>query len=218
MSAQTVVLLGPPGAGKGTQAAGLARATGWAHVSTGDMLRAAVAAGSSLGEAAKGYMDRGDYVPDQLIVDLIAERMTAPDAQGGVLLDGFPRTPVQADMLDELLIRLGREPATAVSLEVAPDQLVRRLSGRLTCQRCQEVYHLETRPPRQAGICDACGGQLAQRSDDQPETVRRRLAVYQEKTAPLIAFYRAGHRLAAVDGLGTPDEVAGRLKEAIAWS
>lgn len=218
MSAKTVVLLGPPGAGKGTQAARLAQDFHWAHVSTGDMLRAAVAAKSPLGEAAKGYMDRGEYVPDQLIIDLIAARMSLSDAAGGILLDGFPRTPAQADMLDLLLSGLGRDQATAVAIEVAPEQLIERLSGRLTCTRCQRVYHLQTNPPRVSGVCDVCGGELIQRSDDQPETVRRRLEVYQEKTAPLVSFYEADGRLRTVSGVGAVDEVGARLKEAIGWS
>ncbi|MHB1505589.1 MAG: adenylate kinase [Sulfobacillus sp.] len=218
MSAQTVVLLGPPGAGKGTQAARLAAESHWPHISTGDILRAAVAAQSPLGQQANGFMERGEYVPDPLIIDLIKERMAAPDARGGVFLDGFPRTAPQAEMLDQLLADLGRQPAVAVLVEVARDELIARLSGRLTCQNCQRIYQLTSQPPRHSGICDVCGGKLIQRTDDQPETVARRLAVYDEKTAPLIAFYEQGSRLTAVDGMGSQDQVAERLKEAIGWS
>ncbi len=218
MNEKTIILLGPPGAGKGTQAARLASECGWPHISTGDILRAAVAADGPLGRAAKGYMDRGEYVPDPLIIDLIRERMAAADAKGGIFLDGFPRTPPQAEMLDELLVELGRSPAEAVLVEVPRDELISRLSGRLTCERCQHIYHLVSDPPRVSGICDACGGKLVQRSDDAPGTVVRRLEVYDEKTAPLIAFYEKGKRLSAVDGIGSQDQVSGRLKEAIGWS
>lgn len=218
MSPQTVILLGPPGAGKGTQAARLAGEYHWPHISTGDILRAAVAANGPLGQAANAYMERGEYVPDPLIIDLIRERMAAPDADGGVFLDGFPRTPPQAEMLDQLLVALGRAPAVAVLIEVARDELIARLSGRLTCQRCQRIYHLHNQPPQVSGVCDACGGTLVQRTDDEPETVARRLTVYDEKTAPLISFYEQGKRLVAVDGMGSQDQVAARLKEAIGWS
>lgn len=210
-----LILLGPPGAGKGTQAARLAESLGWPHISTGDMLRAARSAGTPLGEKAKGYMDRGDLVPDELIIALIEERLQRTDALNGCVLDGFPRTPPQAEMLDALMERLGRALPTSVLVEVSREELLARLTGRLTCERCQEVYHVKNHPPKRPGTCDACGGTLVQRTDDSPETVERRLLVYEEKTAPLVSFYRERERLRSVDGEGDPGLVSVRLEEAI---
>ena len=212
---QSLILLGPPGAGKGTQAAKIALQMGWPHVSTGDMLRAARQAGTPLGEKARAYMDRGDLVPDDVIVGLIEERLAAPDTTEGVVLDGFPRTTVQAELLDGLMQRVDRPLPITVLIEVSREEILTRLTGRLTCERCQEVFHVKTRPPRVAGVCDACGGKLVQRSDDSPETVERRLTVYEEQTAPLIGYYRSRGRLLSVNGEGSPESVTTLLLGAI---
>lgn len=206
-----VILLGPPGAGKGTQAQRLTQTLGIPQVSTGDILRAAVAAGTPLGREAKATMDQGALVPDGVVIGIIRERLAAPDCARGYILDGFPRTAAQAEALGETLQALGT-PLTAVfSITVGPEELVRRLSGRRTCGNCGAAYHLETAPPRRAGLCDRCGGALLQREDDREETIRKRLAVYREQTAPLVAYYRGRGLLREVDGRGDIDDVFARV-------
>jgi adenylate kinase len=206
-----VILLGPPGAGKGTQAQRLTQTLGIPQVSTGDILRAAVAAGTPLGREAKAYMDQGALVPDGVVIGIIRERLAAPDCARGYILDGFPRTAAQAEALGETLQAL-ETPLTAVlSITVDPEELVRRLSGRRTCGNCGAAYHLETAPPRRAGLCDRCGGALLQREDDREETIRKRLAVYREQTAPLVAYYRGRGLLREVDGRGDIDDVFARV-------
>jgi len=203
--ALVVILLGAPGAGKGTQAARLSAARCLPHVSTGDLLRDHVKRGTELGAKAKGFMDRGEYVPDALVLDMLAARVTAPDCREGYVLDGFPRTEVQARALEQRL-----EPSDqvlVVELEVADETIVERAAGRLSCRQCARVYHAKNAPPRQAGRCDACGGELFQRSDDGAPVVRERLRVYHEKTAPLVRFYRERGVLTALDGERAPDAV-----------
>lgn len=201
-------LLGPPGAGKGTQAAFLEERYGVVHVSTGDILREAKAAGTPLGLLAKGYMDRGELVPDEVVIGLVRERLRQADVQEkGFLLDGFPRTVAQAEALEALLGELGQPLEAVLCLNVDPERLTKRLSLRRSCPACGAVYHLENRPPKVEERCDACGGQLVQRPDDVEETVRNRLAVYERQTAPLIRYYRERGLLREVDGERSIEEV-----------
>lgn len=188
-----VVLLGPPGVGKGTQAVRLADEIGAAHVSTGDLLRAARREGTPLGRKAQSYMDAGEYVPDDLILDLVREHLRTLGPEAPILFDGFPRTTAQAEGLDAALEVSGRRVDAVVLFEAPDDILIKRLSGRRSCPNCGAVYNVHFQPPAQEGVCDRCGGQLVHRSDDEPETVKRRLEVYREQTAPLVSFYEA-HR------------------------
>jgi adenylate kinase len=197
-----VAFLGPPGAGKGTQARDLAQEWGALHLATGDMLREAVAAGSPLGREAKGYMDQGALVPDDVIIRMMGERLGRPDAGRGFILDGFPRTIAQAEALAKLLKDLGQTLDTVVYFDVSEPELLRRLTGRRVCRKCGHTYHVTSNPPRRAGICDACGGELYQRDDDSEATVRHRLQVYQRQTAPLLDYYRQRNLLTSVAGEG----------------
>jgi adenylate kinase len=204
---KNVILFGAPGAGKGTQAQRITREYRIPHISTGDMLRAAVKAATALGAKAKSFMDAGKLVPDQVIIDMVQERLGQPDAANGFLLDGFPRTIAQGEALDAMLKKIGRD-VIVPGIEVPEDELMRRLSGRWTCPKCQRPY---TGP----GQCDADGTELVQRSDDRPEAVQKRLDEYRNQTAPLKDFYQARGRYRGINGLGTVDEVWGRLQKAI---
>jgi adenylate kinase len=195
-----IVLLGPPGSGKGTQASALKEKEGAVHISSGDLLRAHVKNGTELGLRAKPIMERGDLVPDDLIIDMMAARMSEPDAAKGYLLDGFPRTVAQAEALDRRLAELGQGLDAVIYLNVPEEEILRRLSGRRTCAQCNAIYQLATMPPKQEGICDKCGGTLVQRADEDPAVIKKRLAVYAEQTAPLLAFYRGTGRLHEIDG------------------
>jgi adenylate kinase len=197
-----VAFLGPPGAGKGTQARDLAQEWGVLHLATGDLLREAVAAGSPLGREAKSYMDQGALVPDDVIIRMMAERLSAADAGRGFILDGFPRTIAQAEALARLLKDLGQTLDAVVYFDVSEPELLRRLTGRRVCRACGHSYHLTSNPPRRAGVCDACGGELYQRDDDAEATVRNRLDVYRRQTAPLLDYYRQRNLLAPVSGEG----------------
>jgi len=197
-----VAFLGPPGAGKGTQARDLAREWGVLHLATGDMLREAVAAGTPLGLEAKRYMDQGALVPDDVIIMMMAEHLGAADAVRGFILDGFPRTIAQAEALARLLKDLGQALDTVVYFDVGEPELLRRLTGRRVCRACGHTYHQTSNPPTREGICDACGGELSQREDDREATVRKRLDVYQRQTAPLLGYYRQRNLLASVTGEG----------------
>jgi len=205
------ILLGPPGAGKGTQAKRLVERLGVPQLSTGDMLRRHEAEGTPLGREAKGYMDRGALVPDAVLIGMMRERVQAADCTRGYILDGFPRTPAQAEALGALLKELGTPLDGALSLEVPEAVLVRRLGGRWTCRSCEAMYHATDHPPQVAGRCDRCGGTLYQRADDGEETVRRRLQVYREQTEPLIGYYERAGLLRRVEGTGTPEEIFRRL-------
>jgi adenylate kinase len=209
--ALVVILLGAPGAGKGTQAARLSQARGLPHVSTGDLLRDHRARGTPLGREAQGFMDKGELVPDALVLDMLAERVARPDCSDGYVLDGFPRTEVQARALEQRL-KPGDEVRVA-NLEVSDEAIVSRVSGRLSCpgQGCGRVYHTQSAPPRSAGLCDACGRALAQRPDDAAPVVRERLRVYHQKTAPLVDYYARRGLLTAVDGEQAPEAVFARL-------
>ncbi len=209
-----VVFLGPPGAGKGTQARDLAREWGVPQIATGDILRQAVAAGTRLGREARDYMDRGALVPDEVIVGLVAERLGEPDAAGGFILDGFPRTVAQAEALERLLEETGQALDAVVYFEVSEPELVRRLTGRRVCRECQAAYHTVSAPPRREGTCDRCGGALYQREDDSEATVRTRLEVYTRQTAPLLERYRRRDLLTTVKGEGAIDEIRAAVRRA----
>ena len=198
-----VAFLGPPGAGKGTQARDLAQEWRVPHLATGDMLREAVAAGTPLGREAKGYMDQGALVPDDVIIRMMGERLGKADAARGFILDGFPRTIAQADALAKLLKDLGQTLDSVVYFDVSEPELLRRLTGRRVCRTCGHTYHLVSNPPKRAGVCDACGGELYQRDDDTEATVRKRLEVYQRQTAPLLDYYRQRNVLTTVTGEGS---------------
>ncbi|HXP37845.1 MAG TPA: adenylate kinase [Solirubrobacteraceae bacterium] len=212
-----LILLGPPGAGKGTQAERLREDFALPHVSTGDMLRAEVKAGSDLGNEAKRFMDAGDLVPDEVIIGMITKRVGEDDAREGFLLDGFPRNAEQADALAKALEALGRRLTAALLIAVPDDELVRRLAGRRVCvKNPSHIYHVEFDPPKHEGVCDQDGSRLMQRDDDQEETIRHRLAVYHEQTEPLIDHYDSAGMLRRFDGTRDPDEVHDRIRATIA--
>jgi len=194
------ILLGAPGAGKGTQAISLVKELGLVHIASGDLFRQAQEKDTPLGREAKAYMERGELVPDQLTIRMVLERLQAPDCARGAILDGFPRTLEQARALDEALGRDARSIDAALYIKVSEEELVRRLSGRWICKVCQTPYHAVSSPPKKAGKCDRCGGQLYQRPDDSEGTVRGRLKVYAERTAPLIDYYAKLGKLVEVNG------------------
>jgi len=206
-----LVLLGPPGAGKGTQAKELSRRYGVPHVSTGDMLREHQKNNTDLGRRAAEYMNSGHLVPDDLILDMVDRRLRAPDAAGGYLLDGFPRTVPQAEALEGRLRSRDRVLQGVVLFEVEEEELVRRLSLRRVCPRCGAIYHLQTHPPRVDDLCDKDGAELLQRPDDQERVIRERLAVYREKTAPLVGFYEVRGLLVRVNASRPVDVVQAEL-------
>lgn len=202
-----LILLGPPGAGKGTQAKMLTDQFGIPQISTGDILRTAVKEGTPMGVKAKAFMDAGGLVPDEVVVGIVRERLQKSDCAGGFILDGFPRTVAQADALKETLQQLGKNLDAVISLEVDVEALVERLTGRRTCKACGRGYHIKFDPPKVAGTCDICGGELIQRDDDKEETIRKRLEVYHQQTAPLVAYYRTDSLLTSVDGMREIDTV-----------
>ena len=205
-----IVFLGPPGVGKGTQAARLSNDLGIPHLSTGDLLRAAVRAGTPLGKEAQGYMDAGQLVPDDLVLRILTDRLAQPDARSGFLLDGYPRNLAQAERLHEIT------PLDAVlSFELLTDLLIERLSERRICPKCQTVYNTATQPPKVPGRCDKDGTELIQRSDDMPAAISTRLQVYAEQTAPLLGYYQRAGLLHPIDATGNPDQVAARVRAAL---
>jgi adenylate kinase len=217
LSGLNLILLGPPGAGKGTQADRLRSDFAIPHISTGDMLRAEVAAGSELGREAKRYMDAGELVPDDVIIGMIVKRLQDEDAANGFLLDGFPRNAEQADALDEALKRLGRHLSGALLIDVGDDELVRRLAGRRVCvKNPSHIYHVELDPPKHDDVCDQDGSRLIQRDDDKEDTIRRRLQVYHSQTEPLIEYYDEQGLLRRFDGTRDPDEVHARIRADVA--
>lgn len=207
--ATVVILLGAPGAGKGTQAVRLAAELGLPHVSTGDLFRANLAEGTPIGLKARQYMDAGKLVPDAIVLDMLTERVAADDCRDGYLLDGFPRTLAQARALDE---RLEQDTdVLVIDLEVSDETIIGRIAGRLVCRACGNVQHAVNSPPKVAGVCDACGGELHQRKDDSPDVVRERLRVYHEQTEPLVRYYEEKGVLKSVDGEQEPDVVFDQL-------
>jgi adenylate kinase len=210
-----VVLLGGPGAGKGTQAEMLVKELGTPQVSTGDLFRENLRNETELGKLAKGYMDRGELVPDQVTVDMVRERFRRPDCAGGALFDGFPRTIRQAEGLDALLVEMGEEVAVVPYIKVDPRTLLERLAGRWTCRQCGAMYHVIFSPPQEAGVCDKCGGELYQRADDTRETQQHRIDVYFEQTAPLIQWYLDRGLLVEVDGEQSIEAVGIELLAAV---
>ena len=210
-----LVLLGPPGAGKGTQAERLQEELKLPHVASGDLFRENIGNETELGLLAKGYIDQGELVPDDVTIAMVRERLQRPDCAQGVILDGFPRTLAQAESLDEMLADMGLKLDGVLCIAVPDEELVRRLSGRWICRQCQTPYHTIFSPPAQEGVCDACGEELYQRDDDQPETVRARLRVYHQQTAPLIDYYRQADLLVEVDGAGDIETVSAALLEAV---
>ena len=209
-----VVLLGPPGAGKGTQAKFLQEQYGACQISTGNILRKAVAAQTPLGKVASSYINSGALVPDDVIVNLVAERLKEKDCASGFILDGFPRTIPQARSLDEILQRMGMFLNGVLSVQVPHQVIVERLAGRRTCKSCGALYHLTFDPPK-AAVCDRCQGELYQRDDDREETIRARLAVYDKQTAPLVDYYRERNLLRNIDGVGTVGEINQRVTQAL---
>jgi adenylate kinase len=210
-----LVFLGAPGAGKGTQAAIVAQKLGLAHIASGDLFRQAADKGTKLGKLVKAYMDKGALVPDEVTIKLIAERLNEPDCRTGCVFDGFPRTTEQARALKKMLASRGEAIDKAIYIEVAEKELLKRLSGRWICRKCQTSYHEVTSPPKIPGKCDKCGGELYQRSDDTEETIKERLKVYFVQTAPVLDYYQAEGKLVAVDGNLGIEEVSERIINAL---
>lgn len=213
MAPLNLILIGPPGAGKGTQAERLVEDLEVEYFATGDILRAAVKEGSPLGRQAKEYMDRGDLLPDEVVIGVMMERISASNE--GFVLDGFPRTPGQAEALSVELERIGRQLAAALLIDVSEEEVVRRLSGRRVCEAGGHLYHLEFDPPAKPGVCDQDGSPLVQRSDDEPDTIRHRLSVYQRQTEPLVAFYEERGLLRRLDGSRPPVEVYDQIRAVV---
>jgi adenylate kinase len=216
MSELNLILLGPPGAGKGTQAARLMEDFRLPYIATGDMLRAAVKEGTALGKQAKEYMDRGDLVPDEVIIGMILDCMEGPDCADGFLLDGFPRNVQQAESLEQAMSEKGRSVTATMLIDVPDDEVVKRISGRRLCQKNGHVYNVFSDPPKHADVCDQDGSRLVQREDDAEDVVRNRLAVYHEQTAPLVAFYEDRGVLKRFDGVRSPTEVHDHIRATIA--
>jgi adenylate kinase len=202
-----IVLLGAPGAGKGTQAKMLIEKYKIPQISTGDILRKAVADGTPLGKEAKAIMERGELVPDKIVLGLVQERLKQDDCKKGFILDGFPRNTIQAEALDKLLNDIKMPLDSALSVDVPKDDLMKRLTGRRTCKKCQQMYNVYYSPPKKEGVCDKCGGELFQRADDKEETIKKRLDVYDSQTAPLIDYYKKKGILKSVVGTGSIDEI-----------
>lgn len=209
------VLLGPPGAGKGTQAVRLVEKYEIPHISTGDIFRKNIKEGTELGKKAQEYMNAGALVPDELVVDLVKDRLQQDDCKNGFLLDGFPRTIFQAEKLDEFLSEFNQKMDIVINLKVEKEALIKRLTGRRVCKDCGASYHIVNIPPKKEGVCDICGGELIQRKDDNIETVENRINVYEEQTAPLIGYYKEAGSLVDFDGEASLDEVFDAIVQAI---
>jgi len=210
-----IVLLGPPGAGKGTQASKISETFSIPHIATGDIFREAVKKGTELGRKAKEYMERGELVPDEIVNGIVKERISEPDCSNGFILDGYPRTLNQAKALDEMLAEMNRKIDIVLNISVSEDNVVKRLSNRRVCKRCGAIYHLITNPPKKEGVCDKCGGELYQREDDREEVIRNRLSVYRKQTEPIIKYYEEEGLLVNIDGNREIEEVWDQIKRAI---
>lgn len=210
-----LVLVGPPGAGKGTQAEYVATHYAIPNISTGDLFRKHVALGTPLGNKVKRFMKSGELVPDELTIAMVSERLAEPDTEDGFLLDGFPRNVAQAQVLDKALTEIDSELDVVLELSVSEDEIVRRISGRRTCHGCGKIWHIEFDATAEPGVCDRCGGKLFQREDDRPETVRNRLRVYAEQTAPLVDFYDEQSKLVKIDATGPVEAVTQRAIAAL---
>jgi len=202
-----LILLGPPGAGKGTQAQRMVERYHLPQISTGDILRAAVKGSTPLGKKAKGFMDQGQLVPDEIVIGIVEERLKEEDCHPGFILDGFPRTIPQAEALQPILAKIRKTIDHVINIEVESEELIRRLTGRRTCKNCGAMFHVHFQPPKTEGICDRCGGTLYQRGDDKEETIRTRLKEYEKQTAPLIEYYRDKKTLRSIQGVGGPDQI-----------
>ncbi|RLA92796.1 MAG: adenylate kinase [Deltaproteobacteria bacterium] len=210
-----IILLGPPGCGKGTQAKMLTEKYHIPQISTGDILREAVKNKTPLGLEAKTYMDSGKLVPDDVVIGIIQDRLKQPDCEKGFILDGFPRTVVQAEALDDTLKTMGKKIEHAISISVDEEELLRRLTGRRTCRSCGAMFHILFNPPKKEGICDKCSGELYQRDDDKEETIRNRLNVYNQQTAPLIDYYQKKELLRTIEGVGKIEDIFRKIEEVI---
>jgi len=215
MNGTVVVLLGPPGSGKGTQAKRLVKTLGTPHVSSGDLFRHHLSNETALGKLAQSYMEKGELVPDDVTVDMVMERISRPDCEEGVILDGFPRTLTQAEALKKAMDSRGQEVTVVPLIRVSDEEVVRRLTARRVCEECGAVYNLVFSPPEEEGVCDVCGGDLYQREDDNPETVQHRLYTYYKETSPLIGYYFAQDKLVEIDGERAVEQVSEGLLEAI---
>lgn len=210
-----IILLGPPGAGKGTQAERLVKQYNLAYIATGDILRAAVKSGSPLGKQAKTFMEQGQLVPDEVVVGIVRERLTAPDCAAGAILDGFPRTVAQAQALDQVLEEIGTKIDRVIHIEVDEEELITRLTGRRVCRECAATYHIKFNPPKVRNVCDQCGGELYQREDDSLSTVQERLVVYNKQTAPLIDYYDREGLLTVIDGNREIEQIFSQISSAL---
>lgn len=206
-----LILLGPPGAGKGTQAQRIVERYHIAQISTGDILRTAVKEGTPLGKQAKAFMDKGQLVPDEVVIGIIDQRLRGSDCQAGFILDGFPRTIPQAEALQVILDKIGKSVDHVIDIEVDPEELVRRLTGRRTCKNCGSMFHILFHPPKKEGLCDRCGGSLYQREDDREETIRTRLKEYEKQTTPLLQYYRDKKVLRSIPGMGGQNQIFERI-------
>lgn len=213
-----LIFLGPPGAGKGTQASLLSETLSIPQISTGDILRSAVRTGTPMGVLAKSFMDSGSLVPDDVVVGIVEERLKDPDCDRGFILDGFPRTVAQADSLDVMLVRLGRQIEHVLSMTVDDEELLTRISGRRMCEKCGKGYHVLFEAPKTAGICDLCGSRLYQRDDDKVETMRKRLDEYYQKTAPLIQYYSQKKLLRPIPGIGAIEDIKNSIVKVLEGS
>ena len=210
-----IVLLGAPGAGKGTQAKILIEKYGMPQISTGDLLRAAVGAGTALGKEAKSFMDKGELVPDSVVLGMVEERLKQDDCKKGYILDGFPRNTAQAEALDKMLASLNMQLTAALSVDVPFEDLMKRLTGRRTCKACGQMYNIYFKPPAKEGVCDKCSGELFQRDDDKEATIKKRLEVYNAQTAPLIDYYGKKGIVKSVSGTGSIDDIFKKVCEAL---
>jgi adenylate kinase len=210
-----IVLLGAPGAGKGTQAKILIEKYGMPQISTGDLLRAAVGAGTPLGKEAKSYMDKGELVPDSVVLGMVEERLKQDDCKKGYILDGFPRNTAQAEALDKMLAALSMSLTAALSVDVPLEDLMKRLTGRRTCKACGQMYNVYFKAPAKEGVCDKCSGELYQRDDDKEATIKKRLEVYTAQTEPLIGYYKSKGILKSISGTGSIDEIFKKVTAAL---